>query len=523
MAVAGQKACGVCHQQMSEGDEWITLDGGEIWCAACWAERFGAGLTLAPTGAAPHAAPTEDPANWVPCESCGHMCLSSFDACPSCGGNPHKEPVTPCLGVPEEPAFSLAPGASRSAGVRTTVRREPQAGVPPVLGKDAPSGQVLLHEFLDPTINNYGAVRGVAWGILLLFGGLLPIVLPDPTGGLRTVFVNLEISNLPGVLQFLSLYPLVAGLAMIFLGVLGRATGRAIAFLAICAVYWVASMVAYSQAMGGISNLSQDSLIARIVGAQVASGVWVSFLLCLLAVAILIGLRIQRARPAAAFGRMLAAVAGAVFLLMLLLPVVPALVAPVAGSIPLAIPFNLMGWNGMVGLLALLTMAALVAVAVMACVSMKSTSNADLATTAIRILYGAMILLPLLGAVTGGYYVHEESKGTVAGPAAMILLPLLYALKFECLAYGLLAPLVLGTVELYASVPAWSANATPRLQQASGSRYLMEPMQAEAPSFLDAKQLRMGLEDLNNLKKAGLISELDYEAKKRELLERLRP
>jgi len=46
----GKVMCGVCRQPLGREDEWITLDGGEIWCATCWTQRF-----------APKKAPSPDP------------------------------------------------------------------------------------------------------------------------------------------------------------------------------------------------------------------------------------------------------------------------------------------------------------------------------------------------------------------------------------------------------------------------------------------------------------------------------
>lgn len=39
----GGRSCGVCKRTLQPGDEWIALDGGEIWCAECWGTRFGGG------------------------------------------------------------------------------------------------------------------------------------------------------------------------------------------------------------------------------------------------------------------------------------------------------------------------------------------------------------------------------------------------------------------------------------------------------------------------------------------------
>jgi len=35
-------ACQRCNRPLTRADEWIRLDGGAIWCAACWSARFSA-------------------------------------------------------------------------------------------------------------------------------------------------------------------------------------------------------------------------------------------------------------------------------------------------------------------------------------------------------------------------------------------------------------------------------------------------------------------------------------------------
>ena len=41
MAVSPRRVCGSCRRELAQDDEWIALDGGEIWCADCWMQRFG--------------------------------------------------------------------------------------------------------------------------------------------------------------------------------------------------------------------------------------------------------------------------------------------------------------------------------------------------------------------------------------------------------------------------------------------------------------------------------------------------
>jgi hypothetical protein len=60
--MAGQgKTCSSCGRNLSRKDQYITLDGGEMWCAACWGRRFGP--RLAPPGEAePNEPSAVDPA-----------------------------------------------------------------------------------------------------------------------------------------------------------------------------------------------------------------------------------------------------------------------------------------------------------------------------------------------------------------------------------------------------------------------------------------------------------------------------
>jgi len=81
---SGGRSCGVCKRTLQAGDEWIALDGGEIWCAECWQRRF----SLPTAGAAP-VSQTESGAaleDRRPCMNCGHLCSPQDAACPACGG-----------------------------------------------------------------------------------------------------------------------------------------------------------------------------------------------------------------------------------------------------------------------------------------------------------------------------------------------------------------------------------------------------------------------------------------------------
>jgi len=103
------RICTKCQRTLSSADEWITLDGGEIWCAECWRRQFG-GETQAPSeegpsveeirledleGLAPasQASAGEGLKNLRPCMNCGQLCSPDAAVCPTCGSEPFPAPT----------------------------------------------------------------------------------------------------------------------------------------------------------------------------------------------------------------------------------------------------------------------------------------------------------------------------------------------------------------------------------------------------------------------------------------------
>jgi TM2 domain-containing membrane protein YozV len=126
---AGNRLCAACKRALHSGDEWIALDGGEIWCAECWQKRFTPQASRAaspvrpqPMRTSPATAPSvpesdfglEAPEAQKFCEQCGNMRPSNADACPSCGAPP--APSAGPASAASSPSLSLASDASAHAG-----------------------------------------------------------------------------------------------------------------------------------------------------------------------------------------------------------------------------------------------------------------------------------------------------------------------------------------------------------------------------------------------------------------------
>ena len=99
--------CDMCKKPVREDEEWIALDGGQVWCAACWAKRFYDRPASFP---APEAAPPTAgarPAPWAPA-----------------GGRP--QPATEVEEVPVE--LILEPPVERGRRRGGYTQAPPQAG-----------------------------------------------------------------------------------------------------------------------------------------------------------------------------------------------------------------------------------------------------------------------------------------------------------------------------------------------------------------------------------------------------------
>ena len=145
---AGGRSCGACGRLLHGDDEWIALDGGEIWCAECWGQRFAAppeapkttdgAAAGQPTAPATKPAPTTSPTELWPCSNCGHMCAPEMQTCPACGGEPWGggddtaalEKMAPA-GQPSHSATAAEPTAAQasvSAPFVSVTQGQPVAG-----------------------------------------------------------------------------------------------------------------------------------------------------------------------------------------------------------------------------------------------------------------------------------------------------------------------------------------------------------------------------------------------------------
>jgi hypothetical protein len=333
--------------------------------------------------------------------------------------------------------------------------------------------------------------------------------------------------------RFLLFYPCLAGIGLWLLARFARGYGRAFGMMGIGLLAWIFFLAMPEKAVTG-------GLLDMVAG--------LLFLLMLL----FIGLRIQEAAPAALFARVLAGCSGGILLLILLLPTLPS-----PFSSPLLFPFEIMDADVFLGLVALAAYIGLATVAVMGCVTFGKNfaRNRRLATVGIWILFATLLVTPLLALLRYGW---EASTGF-----GMVLCPLSMALKLEPQVYGLVAAGVLGAIELYnllpasqldiaklvseLAVPPAGAEAAPEAQVALASWETPAPQAKPTPQVIrvptataapaaaaaqagqpspaepseDFNAIRRKLQQLDDLRREGLISDADYMAKKKDLLARM--
>lgn len=112
--MAGQGiSCSACGRHLARGDDFITLDGGEAWCAACWARRFGPRSAAAET---PPPGGADDVQLVVPADA-------------------EAAPKPPPLPVPEPAAIPAAAPRGKTCGLAVAALVVALAGIVlPVIG-----------------------------------------------------------------------------------------------------------------------------------------------------------------------------------------------------------------------------------------------------------------------------------------------------------------------------------------------------------------------------------------------------
>ena len=106
---ATNRKCSACNRALTSHDEWITLDGGETWCAECWRHQFGMAAEAPPQekpsleefqlgdfeglGQGRPVSAGDATKTLRPCTNCGQLCAPDAEVCPACGGEPFGAPA----------------------------------------------------------------------------------------------------------------------------------------------------------------------------------------------------------------------------------------------------------------------------------------------------------------------------------------------------------------------------------------------------------------------------------------------
>jgi len=302
------------------------------------------------------------------------------------------------------------------------------------------------------SLKDYGKRWGLVWGIALLVGFIMPVVIPRPGWMIpyRLVFPFVEVlgdSDVSVAAKLLSLYPLFAGIGMILLACLTRGWIRAGGMLGIGLLLWLVAL-----------PTREFSLLTTLPYCG-AAGTGAFAFVTFLAMMIYVGLRVQVAAPGVLSARLLAGASGAVLLVSGLL--LPLLREPF--GLLVALPFQLLESNVFLGLIMLLTLLALAAVAVMACIKVapKLLPQLLLVSLGIWMLWGVMLVSPLF--LTMGRQWHaQRGLGVVLVPASLTV-------RTELVVYGLLAATVIGLLELFAVASAAGYNLTWLLSRMAGT------------------------------------------------------
>lgn len=231
-AIEGNRTCSACGRSLGGEDEWIALDGGEVWCAECWQEQFGpqpqapseeepalreiGADDLEGLGQGDQATPGET-SNLRPCMNCGHMCAPDAQVCPSCGGEPSPA-------APSRPERSRPPAETAATQPPQTAAEAPQTGPavtylgnvgPPPHAREPKTSGMAIASFVLSLCGFFCA--GMILGTLaVIFGGVaLAKINSDPQlggKGLAIAGLVIGIIDLAGWIALLALGLLPFGL-----------------------------------------------------------------------------------------------------------------------------------------------------------------------------------------------------------------------------------------------------------------------------------------------------------------------
>lgn len=340
----------------------------------------------------------------------------------------------------------------------------------------------------------------IVWlGILLVIGALIP--LPHPAYD-RPYFVNFEVLAEPfvsGTAKFLILYPFIAGVAVIVLASASRGIGRSIALMIIFLIPFFVCLASPEyehltdtmgpSGMGELSDVLGGSTVALSVTA------WLG---------LLVGSRALYYRPASLAGAIIGAVGAGFYLITLFLPPGSASLA----SMNLVAPFDLMSDKDtlVLGLGLLGQMACLIGVSVLCIVAL---CKRDAARRSGEGAFGLLIAAVIVGLLS---FSQVFVRALEHASEDEIVIILVVVAKLLLMVFGMLLLFPVGLADLIVNLSAAPSRAT-GYHEAVPVLDTAEPRRAE-----HASNTLKRLQSLKQMLSDGLITQEDYDRKKKELL-----
>lgn len=397
------------------------------------------------------------------CTKCGHEMEDLATPCPNCG---HLAGVAAPDRVPDEAAVGEAEEAPAA--------------------KQAPGRLGLL-----------------VLGALLLIAFFMPIfdgvnvVMPNPIELLKQAGVAF-------IIKVLTVYPLIAGVAVIVLAFALKGLARTLAVIAL-GLFPIVTFYLSNDARSLIGQSGDITLL--IGGALAAAGMAL----------ILAGSRARRYRPSSLLGAVVGAVGGAVYVIAMVLPILP----KEFGRVPIVAPVVLIIGAGSsaepvvtiaLGCLDLLAKIFLLVAAAVCLANAAPRPVPGIRTrVATRLWIWSVIVLFLLALVPAGADTYTAlNSGTAIGQALLELVvpqvSLLVKVALAALALFMLVPVGLTHLIVRLSPP--EPEPLPGYAEATG------PAVAQAgPAGLETR-----LKTLKQMLDEGIISQEDFDRKKEEIL-----